>query len=137
MDGVLGSNPEEPQFTYALNRPGELLRERSRCFRHWSEHWVSRQFLYNFSLLWGLANVTLWGMGELGSLRTGSTWSIEVCMQSSRVFKGTTCSRGCHICQRKVSMLAGVEEYNPNLPLGVVQVVNSCTRGKLVSLYLY
>jgi len=28
-------------------------------------------------------------------------------------------------------MVVEVEEYNPKLPLGVVQVVNSCTRGEL------
>ena len=30
----------------------------SSCFRPWSEHWDSRYFLYDFSLLWGLAIVT-------------------------------------------------------------------------------
>jgi len=72
------------QCTYALTRPGGLLSEISRCFRHWSEHWVSRYFLYDFSLLCGLARVTLCGVGDFGSRRGGSTCPTAFCMRCSR-----------------------------------------------------
>ena len=72
------------------------------------------RLLFN-SVLWGLASVTLWGMGELGSLRAGSTCSIAVCMRSSRVSRGTTFSRGCHSCQRRCWMVGRGEENSRNL----------------------
>jgi len=73
-------------------------------FCHWSEHWVSRYFLYDFSLLSGLERVTLCDIGELGSLRGGSTCPTALCMRSSSVSEGTACSSGCHKHQRKCWM---------------------------------
>jgi len=39
----------------------------SRCFHYWPEHWDSRNFLYDFSLLGVLAISTFGGKGEAGS----------------------------------------------------------------------
>ena len=103
------------QCTYALTLPGGLLSVISRCFRHWSEYWVSRYFLYDFSLLCGLARVTLCGIGDFGSRRGGSTCPTAFCMRSSSVSKGTACSRGCHKHQRKCWIVVGGEEYILNL----------------------
>ena len=47
----------------ARTRPGGSLSVSSRCFRHWSEDWDSRYFLYDFSLLRILAIFTFWGIG--------------------------------------------------------------------------
>jgi len=71
--------------------------------------------LYDFSLLCGLERVTLCGIGELGSLRGGSTCPIAFCMRCSSVSKGTACSSGCHKHQRKCCMVEGGEEYRLNL----------------------
>jgi len=84
------------QCTYARTRPGGLLSVSSRCFRHWSEHRDSMYFLYDFSLLRGLAKVMFCGREETGSGWARSTWQITVCMRYSSVSKGTTCSRGYH-----------------------------------------
>jgi len=101
--------------TYALTCPGGLLGVISRYFRHWSEHWVSRYFLYDFSLLRSLARVTLCGIGEFGSHRGGSTCPTAFCMRSSSASKGTACNSGCHKHQGKCYIVVGGEEYCLNL----------------------
>jgi len=72
-------------------------------------------FLYDFSLLCGLERVTLCGIGELRSLRGGSTCPTAFCMRSSSVSNGTGCSSGCLKQQRKCWTVEGGEEYSLNL----------------------
>jgi len=103
------------QCTYALTRPGGLLSVISRCFRHWSEHWVSRYVLYDFILLCGLARVTLCGIGEFGSRRGGSTCPTAFCMRSSSISTGTACNSGCYKLQRKCWTVVGGDDYSLNL----------------------
>jgi len=103
------------QCTYALTCPGGLRKIISRCFDHWSEHWVSRYFLYDFSLLCGLVRVTLCGIRDFGSHCGGSTCPTAFYMRCSSVSKGTACGRGFRKHQRRYRIVVGGEEYSLNL----------------------
>ena len=75
MDSVLGSNPEELQCTYAFNRPGELLRVRSRC--PWVRALGLEVILVQLLFVMGFGQRHA-PQRELRSLRAGSARSIAV-----------------------------------------------------------
>jgi len=102
------------QWTYARSRPGGLLSSISRCVCHWAEHWVSRYFLYDFSLFCGCAVTTFCGIGELGSARGGSMWQIAVCIRSSRERGSRVFNSGCHSFHMKYCIEVGGEELIMN-----------------------